>query len=68
VPELIDSHSGVLYREQAPHVLADHLASLAQDEGRRAALGMAAQQRVASQFRLDTMVERTRRVYKQVQC
>ena len=58
--------AGVLLPSRDANLWAQNIVSLARDASRREALGHAARARVASQFRLQTMVEKTIAVYERV--
>ena len=59
-----DGVSGILVTAADEQGLARAIADLADDPGRRARLGDAARQRVATEFGLDTMLERTIDAYR----
>jgi len=67
VPELLAPDAGVLLHPSGDAAtLARHLVVVLQDEALRATLGAAARRRVEEKFRLETMVEKTLEVYREV--
>lgn len=58
--------AGVLRPSRDANLWAQNIVSLARDRSRREALGHAARARAASQFRLETMIEKTIAVYERV--
>jgi glycosyltransferase involved in cell wall biosynthesis len=63
-PEVVDASTGYLVPPRDPVALAAAIRSLAKDVPRRATLGRAGRQRVATSFTLDRMVEDYRKAYE----
>jgi len=64
-PEVIGD-AGILLPSRNSQVWAQNIVDLARDESNRIVLGNAARERALSQFRLETMVEKTIAVYQKV--
>jgi glycosyltransferase involved in cell wall biosynthesis len=67
IDELLEpGQEGLLVRPEDPAALTEAVLALAQDRALRTRLGASARQRVASDFTLERMVDRTLEVYRRV--
>lgn len=63
IPEIIDKNTGTLVPVRAPSILANTIITLLADEAHRTQLATALHHKVISEFSLEAMLEKTRRVY-----
>ena len=66
IPEVLDgpAETGVLVPPGDAGALADAVAALLRDDGRRSAIGEAARRRVVAEYTLERMLERTLEIYR----
>ena len=63
---IVDAATGMLVPSQDPDALADAMTTLALDQQRRAAIGLAGQRRAESEFSVRRMIERYDAVYRRL--